>query len=470
MRQMIQRGMREWRRAVGGLRWRPAVVVMAAGLLGGCSLDSLLKSDQLPPDVTDPAYTESLAGAMTAYRGVLLQFRRGYDGSVVMAGILGDEMAPSSPTFAAVPSSYVDRREIQEGVSIDIYGQLQKARGDAAQAIGLLRDYAPESHRPLIAHVYALAGYAELHLAELFCSGIPLSTLDYKGDNTLRPGSSTADVYRHAIALFDTALVLAGDSTRFLDLARVGKARALLGLGEPAQAAAVVAEVPDGFQYLVQFGDTANSTNFARVYSGVAWENTVSDREGFNGLDYRTSGDPRTATTLRPGYTTWPVYHPNKYSDNGASPIVLASGVEARLIEAEAALQAGGADWLAMLNALRTDGTFDTRPDSLDPAQTDTLWHAGTGGVARLGPLDDPGTLEGRIDLLFRERAFWLFLTGHRQGDMRRLIRQYGRDSEQVYPTGQWLTGRYARDVTLPIPEDERLYNPQFTGCIDRGA
>ena len=470
MWQMMQGCMREWRRAVGGLRWRPVLVVMAAGLLGGCSLDSLLKSDQLPPDVTDPAYTESLAGAMTAYRGVLLQFRRGYDGAVAMAGILGDEMAPSSPTFLGQLISDADRREIREGVSIDIYGKLQKARGDAAQAIGLLRDYAPESHRPLIAHVYALEGYAELHLAELFCSGIPLSTLDYEGDHTLRPGSSTADVYRHAIALFDTALVLAGDSTQFLNLARVGKARALLGLGERAQAAAVVAEVPDGFQYLVQFGDTANSTNFARVYSGVAWDYTVSDREGFNGLDYRTSGDPRTATTLRPGYTARPVYHPDKYSDNGASPIVLASGVEARLIEAEAALAAEDPSWLTALNALRTDGTYSTQPNAVDSTRTDTLWNAGTGAVAGLEPLEDPGTADARIDLLFRERAFWLFLTGQRQGDLRRLIRQYGRDSEQVYPTGPWLTGRYARDVTFPIPEDERLYNPLFTGCIDRGA
>jgi len=50
---------------------------------------------------------------------------------------------------------------------------------------------------------------------------------------------------------------------------------------------------------------------------------------------------------------------------------VLASGVEARLIEAEAALQANPDDgqWLAKLNALRTAGLvtipFDTLPDTL---------------------------------------------------------------------------------------------------------
>jgi hypothetical protein len=112
---------------------------------------------------------------------------------------------------------------------------------------------------------------------------------------------------------------------------------------------------------------------------------------------------------------------------------VLASGVEARLIEAEAALQAGDpATWLATLNALRTDGTFDVTPMS----PPDTMWHAGGAAAAGLAPLADPGTAGGRVDLLFRERAFWLYLTGYRQGDLRRLIRQYGRTPDQVYPTG----------------------------------
>ena len=39
-------------------------------------------------------------------------------------------------------------------------------------------------------------------------------------------------------------------------------------------------------------------------------------------------------------------------------------------------------------------------------------------------PTLDPGDAVGRENLLFRERAFWLFLTGHRMGDLRRLISQ----------------------------------------------
>jgi hypothetical protein len=76
---------------------------------------------------------------------------------------------------------------------------------------------------------------------------------------------------------------------------------------------------------------------------------------------------------------------------------------------------------------------------------------------------------DARVDLLFRERAFWLFITGHRQGDLRRLIRQYHRRQENVYPTGLYAGGlsAYGNDVTAPIPPNERV-NPLFTGCINR--
>ena len=100
----------------------------------------------------------------------------------------------------------------------------------------------------------------------------------------------------------------------------------------------------------------------------------------------------------------------------------------------------------------------------------DTLWHAGSGGVDSLAPLADPSTTDGRIDLLFRERAFWLFLTGHRQGDLRRLIRQYERLPDELYPTGVYPGGfYYGSDITVPIPSAE-FTNPLYTGCLSRGA
>jgi hypothetical protein len=463
------------------------LLASVAGLVAACSPDSILGSKELPPDVTDPAITKTPKGALAAYYGLQDEFRIAFGSDAggplasvaAISGLLGDELQPGGSQLG-VSSLPVDARALPEnlddGTTFLAYAHLQKVRGQASQAIGLLRRYAPDQ-RALIGHSYVLQAYAEVFLAELFCSGIPMSTLDFDGDYTLRPGSSTEEVYAHALALLDTALTLVGDSARFVNLARMAQARAHLGLGELTDAATAAASVPDGYVYAVSFvgGNTSTARSFA-YYGGssqVPWYLSVSDREGVNGLDYRTSGDPRTASTLlSTNAYGWGTYHPDKYATDGGTPIVLASGVEARLIEAEAKLAQGDAEWLTMLNALRTDGTYSTQPNAADSAQTDTLWNAGTGGVAGLAPLEDPGTSDTRIDLLFRERAFWLFLTGHRQADMRRLVRYYGRPSDQVYPTGAYPApaASYGTDVTIPIPVEERTSNPLFTGCISRGA
>jgi hypothetical protein len=149
-----------------------------------------------------------------------------------------------------------------------------------------------------------------------------------------------------------------------------------------------------------------------------------------------------------------PQYVPLKYggATPGIFPITVADGIEARLITAEAAWHnpTRWGNWLDILNALRQT--------AITPA---------------LPPLSDPGTPDAQVDLLFQERAYWLFLTGHRQGDLRRLIRQYGRPAEQVYPTGVYPLGgplpAYGTDVTVPIPSAEHE-NPRFTGCLSRGA
>jgi hypothetical protein len=141
------------------------------------------------------------------------------------------------------------------------------------------------------------------------------------------------------------------------------------------------------------------------------------------------------------------------------TPTVLASGLEARLIEAEAALRGGGGNWLGTLNDLRA------APPEYYPAE---LFPS----LGLLQPLADPGSAGARVDLLFRERAHWLYLTGHRLGDLRRLVRQYSRTADSVFPTGRWgvwssdKSGDYGTDVNFPIPFDE-LNNPNFQGCLN---
>jgi hypothetical protein len=444
------------------MTWRFAALATLMSLAACSSLDA-----PLPAGTTDPASFNNEDGALRTAQGAVDQFRRSWMNGVVVSGLLSDELQPSSvlrfasgATSSLTPDLRVAARLMPEfdvtGASqplngaATLYTDLQKSRGAAQQGIGMLAKYAPPARASIRGQLYLTMGYAELMLADVFCSGIPLSTLDFEKDFTYAAGSTTAAVYEHAAALFDTAIVIAADSGALVSAARIGKGRALLALGRYADAAAAVAAVPTAFTY--QFSVYWSMSPFGAPPRGstqslLASSMTVSDQKGENGLPYRSSGDVRSAVT-QSNATTPAQYFPAKYLLNQASPFTLADGVEARLIEAEAALQPAAnpaGDWLTPLNELRA-----TR------ALADTT---------------DPGTEAGRVDLLFRERALWLFITGHRQGDLRRLIRQYHRAEDAVYPTGFYPGGYgvYGSDVTAPIPLAE-LVNPLYKGCLNRDA
>jgi starch-binding outer membrane protein, SusD/RagB family len=131
-----------------------------------------------------------------------------------------------------------------------------------------------------------------------------------------------------------------------------------------------------------------------------------------------------------------------------ASSTTIADGVEARLIEAEAQLQAGDAvTALATLNALRSNAALLTLRG----------YPAGS-----LPPLTLQLTPAAQQDQLFKERAYWLFLTSHRLGDLRRLIRQYQRPVNTVFPNGPYFKGGlYGTDVNVPVPFQEQN-NPEY--------
>jgi hypothetical protein len=230
-------------------------------------------------------------------------------------------------------------------------------------------------------------------------------------------------------------------------LAAIGLGRALLNAGKYAEAAAAVAAVPTNFVYLIEHSENTfqnpvwNLSNDNRRF-------TVLGNEGLNGLDFRTANDPRVQVIrqgTRVGFDNFtPLYEQQKYPNFDAD-VPLATGIEARLIEAEVQFQAGDtASMLVTLNTLRS--------------------------AAGMSNLTGPSSLAQARDMVFRERAFWLFSTGHRLGDMRRLTRStlYGLAIPSVYPEGVYPKGDfYGTDVNLPIPVEEQN-NPNFDGCIDR--
>jgi hypothetical protein len=207
----------------------------------------------------------------------------------------------------------------------------------------------------------------------------------------------------------------------------------------------VVASVPTSFSYSTFHAAVVQPNGVFAIVNNAKWL-TVSDREGNNGLDFRSAADPRVPIAfLGKGIDNIvDLYAFTRYSSLGSS-IVLASGTEARLIEAEASLRAGNPQGaLAILNTLR----------------------AGTPGLA---PLALESTPAAQVDQLFRERAFWMFATGHRHGDLRRLVRQYGRPQESVFPVGPYKGQSYGTDVTF-TPDFTQLGNPSYTGCLNRSA
>jgi hypothetical protein len=453
--------------------WWRAIRVLTVGLLAAAACTGA-DEGTLPPNIQDPEGIQTPAGAVGYYRGVLTEkLPAMLEGTWYDSAILTDEFeALPVPLGGVGEFSDLDSRQEVTGFAEASYGSLNQLRGEARDARGFLKAYASDSSPALEGHMYAVEGYAAVLLADHFCSGIPLSTVDFQGDYTLAPGSTTVEVYAHAVALFDAArglfdsAVVLGheDSTRLRHFAALGQGRALLALGRYAEAAAAVTAIPDNFVYHVV--PVPASNRFGRRYADQAELGlpSAADHEGINGLDYRSSGDPRTATVVHTqdvvGNT---IYVPAKYYPfEGSFLYTLADGIEARLIEAEAALQADdeSGQWLALLNQVRQTGC-----PTIVPATTCPLSNLDDPGAA--GPGIDPR----RVDLLFQERAFWLYVTGHRQGDMRRLVRQYFRDPGAVFPRGSYAgSGEYSREIVVPVPESERQLNPQYTGCINGNA
>jgi hypothetical protein len=285
-----------------------------------------------------------------------------------------------------------------------------------------------------------------------------------------------------AVIRFDEALALNPSN----NLTAIGKARALLNLGLYAEAAAAVAAVPTNYVYLLEHSTNQaaeNNPSFALQDNGrygvanlegglngtaalrpdlASPATTAPSAEGlpFRGLrDPRVPWQPRASTTCFSGSVRCFIDNNNPTLD---ADIPLASGVEARLIEAEAALQAGDpATMMAKLNALRA--SVIPLEAALHPTQKQTFRDAS--GAMVLAPLTDPTTptmtaaqmFAAYRDLLFRERALWLFNTGHRQGDLRRLVRNYGLPSNTVFPSGpHFRSGTFGDDVAYPIPFNEQ--------------
>jgi starch-binding outer membrane protein, SusD/RagB family len=448
--------------------WTGAALCTTVSLgLAGCALDNDKLLGVTDPDIIPPGDIQTPEAAVALANGALNTFRNitgGAESTWLFGGLLADEWSTSS-TF--IENDETDQRRVREqnGSVTTMIRNLYRVRTRANNAIAALTQYSP-TNRALRGEMYLARGFAELQMASDFCNGLPIgNTAALPPENGIP--LTTVQVFGLAAASLDSAIAFADGtdaaSVRVARAARIARARVALQLADFTNAATFVAGIPTSYLYQHTFSLTTGSNTLwgqglsARRYSvGDSVEGNSRNIRVTNAIPFASSRDTRLPTTIP---TTGAINGQDgqTYSRTTAmwgqlTSVDVANGVDARLIEAEVALRAGNTTlWLSTLNALRA------APPKLGEIQS-----------AVLPALVDPGNADARLSLQFREKAFWTFSRGQRLGDLRRLIRQYGRTEAATFPQGvHYKGGVYGTDVNLPVVTDERN-NPNFKGCTDR--
>lgn len=456
-------------------RWALSAVILGGLItLAACTEFKNQLLEPQNPGLIDPSAVTSPAAAQALATGALGRLRFvvdcGGNNECLWeeAGDLTDEFHNSD--FQTVRQD-IDQRLI-DPANVEVpWTSVTQNRGFIRDAIGKVRQFLPDSTAN-IAELYMGLGFLEISLAENYCNGIPLG---HTTDGVVVYGTplSNAQVLDSALAHVDSALLIntgTDENSVFIRQASlIVKARILVDQKNYAAAAALVPTtvVPSGYAYLFSTSPAKSSDDLGIwVINNSTARMTVSDSVEIvngtptvtaNALPFASANDPRVP--VKSGQLVSPHVGPEDGSTpmfvqlvyGRDDPIPMVSGIDARLIEAEAKL--GGSDiagMMTILNALRA------APPAIGNLQPTAM-----------AALPTPATQDAAVTLFFREKAFWTFARGQRLNDMRRLMRQYGRTEAQVYPSGSYFKGgTYGHSIQLPVPNSEKP-NPLFTGCTD---
>jgi hypothetical protein len=463
-------------------RWSAAAGLAAVALIAGaCNVkDTLLEPQN--PGIIDETAVGSPSAALALKVGAMgrLKLLANCGGGECLwaeSGHLADEFKNSDfqPT-----RQDVDQRTMTTSNTTLSYNQVTTTRGYLKTAIEKMQEFLPTNSAD-IAELYMALAFTEMSMAETYCNGIPLGKVvkgevDYS-DPAFKP-LTNAEVYDAALVHIDSALTVVGSATdaASTDVRRASliiKARILVNKKQFAAAAALVpaSAVPNGYQYIwaTQASQNSDDNGIWQVNNSIA-RITVSDSFDIvngqvniirNAIPFASANDPRVPVLKGDQATpkvvaedaVTPLYI-QRIFPNRDDPMPMVSAIDARLIEAEAKLNASDIPgMMAILNQLRSDRP---RIANFTPGA--------------MSPLATPATQDDAVSLFFREKAFWTFARGQRLGDLRRLVRQYGRTQDKVFPSGVYYKGGvYGSDVNFPVPDGEAV-NPQFKGCIDRNA
>ena len=455
-----------------------AAVVAGTLFLGACDLNNqLLKPEQ--PGVISPSAVTNATAADALWAGALQQWNKTMNGSPTNTGsnqeglwnwegLFTDEIR-SVDTFSQRNDDDQRNEATNDALLTAIYNAAQQARGRARDAINALLTY--DKSPTGVQHVgemYLMMGYIEMQLSSVFCNGVPFGETVNGVPQYTQP-LTNADGSKLAIQRLDSALTYLTDTTTSTANIKwavlITRARAQVDLADFAGAAATVASVPTSFQYNFNYSFPGTFDNEWWVEGPSVKRYSAGDSidiagQILNAIPFAELNDPRVVVsnqgiTAEDGHSVlWLI---TNWGRDDAVPAM--SGIDARLIEAEAQLAAGNINnVMTILNALRTS------PQVI-----------GIFKVPAMAALPTPPDLPTTTAVFFREKALWQFGRGYRMDDLRRLVRQYGFDQSQVFPSGNFTrngtpSGQFGTQVAFPVPDYEKLTNPNSHGCIDTKA
>jgi len=420
---------------------RRASLLLLAAVLSACDwLDRLVGVDAPSRIVASDFETPANATAMLS--GVVGDFECALAHYVVAAGEMGDELAFGG---GEVAGHAYDRRYFEtSGLyatyatstctsivqrAVGVYKPLSTARWQADNLTRLLEgwtDAQVPNRTSLLATAAAYAGYSLVLLGEGMCS----AAID------VGPELTPAQLFEQAAERFTNAITNAeaSNTSEILNMARVGRARALLNLGRPTEAAADAQLIPAGFVKSATYSGAAPRRENIVHVANQRWANASVDGM-YRNMTFQGVRDPRVDVVDAGRFTNATelvrLWVAQKYS-GVASPIQIATWEEAQLIVAEAELAAGNVQAAVdIINAL----------------------HERVG----LPPFNSTVPAEVRDQIIYERRAE-LFLESQHLGDFKRYGFSLNPPPGTPFPFG----GDYGSAVCIPLPDNERNNNPNI--------
>jgi hypothetical protein len=421
-------------------RGRGQAVVVLSLLLSTAGCDKFLTVETpgeiLAETLDNPQYAQLLATSAVS------SFECAFGAYIMTAGALGSELIISGTGSSQYP---MDQRTLTDkapyGASAtnpctpySLYVPVSTARWMADDLRKKLDgEWKSENiaNRPeMIGTLAAVAGYSLTLLGESMCS----AAID------LGPEMMPKALFEEAVKRFDVALA-AGASASITNLARVGKGRSLLNLGDKTAAANAVRAVPAGFVYNNTHSNAVPERRNPVYYSITVSRNPVVDGRYYFGLTFDGVADRRVPVTnpgtLKAADNLVPRWTQTKYA-NESAPIPVARYAEAQLIIAEAE---GGQTAVNIINALHTAAGLPP----FNPAVHRTAGPFGTDYIR---------------NQIVEERKREFFLESHHLGDFRRYNLPQLPAAGTVYP---WTGGGFYGDARcFPAPANEKASNPNF--------